>query len=128
MGNNYHFSLSIMHLLVIAPLFLFIGFQRTAIPDWLYIILFVLGIFILIYHGSKLTMRIKNNSGYWWVNAFHVGIVAPLLLYIGYYKKTTPRFAYELLLMLGFAVIGYHLFSIVRFLEIHPDEHFLSGL
>jgi hypothetical protein len=47
--------------------------------------------------------------------------VAPLLLYIGYHKKDTPRSAYEITMMLGFAAIGYHLFSLVRNIEIHAE-------
>jgi hypothetical protein len=76
---------------------------------------------ILVYHGFKLIVRLKNRSGYSWVNALHVITVAPLLLYIGYNKKETPRFAYELLLMLGFAAGGYHLFSLVKQLDAHPE-------
>jgi lantibiotic modifying enzyme len=40
---------------------------------------------------------------------------------IGYHKKETPRSAYEITLMLGFAAIGYHLFSLVRNIEIHTE-------
>jgi len=79
--------------------------------------LFAMGAVILVYHGAKLLIRIKNRSNYAWVNAIHVAVVAPLLLYIGYHKKETPRAAYELLLMLGFAAAGYHMFSLVRMLD-----------
>jgi hypothetical protein len=58
-----------------------------------------------------------------WVNALHVILIAPLLLFIGYHKKETPRFAYELLLMLGFAAGGYHLFSVVKQLDAHPEPN-----
>jgi len=36
--------------------------------------------------------------------------------------KETPRSAYELLLMAGFAAGGYHLFSIVKQLQAHPES------
>jgi hypothetical protein len=51
----------------------------------------------------------------------HVGLIAPLLLYIGYQQKDTPRQAYEMLLLLAFAAVGYHLFSLVRMLQVHED-------
>jgi len=35
-------------------------------------------------------------------------IIAPTLLIIGLNKDATPRFYFEILLMLGFASIGYH--------------------
>ena len=45
-----------------------------------------------------------------WINYLHILIVGPLLLFIGYKNTETPRYAFELLLMLGFASIGYHLY------------------
>ncbi len=121
MELDSHVWLAIVHLLVVVPLFLYIGFVRADTPRWLYLAIFTIGFVILIYHGFKLVVRLKNRSGYAWVNAIHIAIVAPLLLYIGYHKKETPRFAYELLLMLGFAAGGYHLFSLVRQLDAHPE-------
>lgn len=121
MELDQHFVLSLIHLLFVVPLFLFVGFKRAATPQWLYMAMFAIGVIILVYHGFKLVVRLKSRSGYAWVNMFHIWTVAPLLLYIGYHKKETPRFAYELLLMLGFAAAGYHMFSIVRMLEAHPD-------
>ena len=121
MELDQHFVLSIVHLLFDVPLFLFVGFKPASTPQWLYMALFAIGAVILVYHGIKLVIRLKSRSGYAWVNMLHIVAVAPLLLYIGYHKKETPRFAYELMLMLGFAAAGYHIFSIVRALEVHPD-------
>ncbi len=123
MEFDNHFWLSIIHLLLVVPLFLYIGSVRAETPRWLYLALLAIGVVILVYHGLRLVVRLKNRSGYSWVNAIHVLAVAPLLLYIGYNKKETPRSAYELLLMLGFAAGGYHLFSLVRQLEAHPEPN-----
>jgi hypothetical protein len=119
---DYHFVLSIFHILIVVPLFLFIGFKRASTPDWLYMSILTVGTVVLLYHGFKLIMRIRNHSGYVWVNAIHIALVAPLLIYIGYHKRNTPRFAYEVLLMLGFAAAGYHIFSLVKMLEAHPEK------
>jgi hypothetical protein len=35
-------------------------------------------------------------------------IIAPILFIIGSNKDATPRFYFEILMMLGFASIGYH--------------------
>jgi hypothetical protein len=43
-----------------------------------------------------------------WVNYIHIFLVGPLLIYIGHTGKHTERKYYEMLLMLGFASIGYH--------------------
>jgi hypothetical protein len=121
MEFDSHFWLSIIHLLFVVPLFLYIGFMRAETPRWLYMALFAIGLVILLYHGYKLIVRLNARSGYVWVNAIHVLTVAPLLLYIGYHKKDTPRSAYEIMLMLGFAAAGYHLFSLVKQMEAHPE-------
>lgn len=121
MEFDSHFWLAIIHLAFVVPLFLYVGFTRSETPRWLYMALFAIGVVILVYHGFRLVVRLKNRSGYSWVNAIHIATVAPLLMYIGYHKKDTPRFAYELLLMLGFAAAGYHLFGLVKQLEAHPE-------
>ena len=121
MEFDNHFWLAIIHLLFVVPLFLYVGFTRAETPRWLYLALLAIGVVVLVYHGFKLIVRLKNRSGYSWVNAIHVLLVAPLLIYIGYNKKDTPRSAYELLLMGGFAAAGYHLFSIVKQLNVHPE-------
>lgn len=121
MEFDNHFWLAIIHLVFVVPLFLYIGFTRSETPSWLYMAIFAIGAVILVYHGYKLALRLYTRSGYSWVNALHILTVAPLLLYIGYHKKDTPRFAYELLLMLGFAAAGYHLFNLVKQMEVHPE-------
>lgn len=123
MELDAHFWLAIIHIILVVPLFLYVGFTRANVPNWLYMTLFSLGIVILVYHGFKFIIRLKNRSGYSWVNALHILTVAPLLIYIGYNKKDTPRFAYELLLMLAFAAGGYHVFSLVKMLEAHPEPN-----
>lgn len=123
MDFDTHFWLSIMHLLFVVPLFLYVGFTRAETPRWLYLALLVIGLIVLVYHGFKLIVRLSTRSGYSWVNAIHVLLVAPLLIYIGYNKKETPRSSYELLLMAGFAAGGYHLFSLVKQLDAHPEPN-----
>lgn len=123
MELDNHFWLAIVHLIIVVPLFLYVGFTRAETPQWVYLTLFTIGWVILVYHGFKLVLRLKTRSNLAWVNALHVALIAPLLIFIGYHKKETPRFAYELLLMLGFAAGGYHLFSVVKQLDAHPEPN-----
>ena len=119
---NKHLVLSIFHILFVAPLFLIVGFMRSTTPDWLYMTLTVLGLIILVYHGYKLVGRWYAGSSYWWVNAIHVAFVAPLMIYIGAKQKDGPRYGYELLAMVGFAALGYHLYSLIRELQLSDDK------
>lgn len=97
----------LFHILIIGTLFLYLGIEKTNIPSFIYPILIVLGIVVILYHSYKAYNRIMKHETAW-INYIHIFIVGPLLVYIGYKNKATkPRF-FELLLMLGFAAIGYH--------------------
>lgn len=99
--------LHLFHIVVVGGLFLYVGMKREKISSGLFSVLFYLGIFIVIYHLYK-------AYGYWemdkafWVNLIHILIVGPVLVYIGYNGEKTSRKFFEILLMLGFAAIGYH--------------------
>jgi hypothetical protein len=114
---DIHLLLAVFHIIAVVPLFLFVGFQRAATPEWLYHVLFGLGILLLVYHGIKGIIRIMAKSGAAWINIFHAIIVAPLLIWIGYFGKKTERPAYELLLMVGFAALGYHMKNLLVLTE-----------
>jgi hypothetical protein len=107
--------LNLFHILAVAPLFLWVGISRTTIPTWVYGLLFFLGLVLVVYHGYKAYVRILQKSTYAWVNLVHALIVGPLLLYIGAMKKDTPRAAYEGLLLVGFAALGYHLYELAMY-------------
>lgn len=111
--------LSLFHLLIVLPVLLFVAMNRAATPDWLYTTLLVVGCFIALFHGYKFITRFLSSSSYAWVNAVHFALIAPLLIVIGSQKKETPRMYYELLLLVAFGGVGYHLFSLVRSLDIH---------
>ena len=107
------FLIVILHITVIVPLLLWVGFNRAATPEWLYSVLFGAGILVLIYHTYKAISRIIAASPLAWVNLIHVLLIAPLLLWIGYYGKRTERPAYDMLLIAAFGALGYHLYKLV---------------
>lgn len=110
------------HIFIVGALFLYVGVKRTEIPKWLFPGLFMLGVVIVLYHGYKAYNHITHKHSYW-VNLIHILIVGPLLIYIGYYREDTERMYFELLLMLCFAVFGYHGFYLAQYLTI-SGPHF----
>jgi hypothetical protein len=110
---NSHITVSLFHIFFVVPLFLYIGFARGQIFPWVYQAVLGLGIVIFIYHLYKTIMKLKTKSLSAWINIIHVIAVAPILIYIGSQGYDTPRWAYEILLMLGFSALGYHIYSIV---------------
>jgi hypothetical protein len=99
----------LFHVLIVGGLFLYVGINRDKIYGKLFPILFYLGLIIILYHLYKIYGYLQAGKGIW-VNLIHVFIVGPLLVYIGYNGIKTSRKFFEILLMLGFASIGYHLY------------------
>ena len=118
-----HIALSLFHVGVVAPFLLYVGLVRGQVMPFIFTVLQILGILLLVYQGYKTLVKWKANSLTVWVNIFHVVVVAPLILYIGCMGYDTPRWAYEILLMLAFAAIGYHLYSIVSTIQEMSFHH-----
>ena len=100
---------SLFHVLIISVLFLYVGIVKTEIPSFLFPLLLGLGAIIVPYHAYKASIK---KSG--WVNYIHIFLVGPLLMYIGYNGIATERKYFELLLMMGFAALGYHGYYLVQ--------------
>jgi hypothetical protein len=113
MELNEHVILNIFHLLFVAPLLIYVGVQRASLPEWAFNCLLGLGIVVLMYQLYKSYIKYSSGALSLWVNLIHVFIIAPLLIYIGAKGKNTPRSAFEMLLLLGFAAFGYHLYYLV---------------
>lgn len=110
-------GINLFHILIIAPLLFYISIFRGFVPLWAYQGILILGIIVLIYHTYRLITKWKSNSPSVWVNVIHVIFVAPLLIYIGKNAYDTPRWAFETLLLSAFATIGYHLYTIVLYVQ-----------
>ena len=93
----------LFHIVLVSSLFFYVGIRRDKMPRGMFPVLIGLGLFVGAYHLFKAYM--KKDA---WVNYIHIFIVAPLLVWIGLCKEKTPRKYFEVLLMLGFASLGYH--------------------
>jgi len=99
----------LFHIIIVGSLFLYVGIKREKIPPMMYPFLLGLGIFVILYHIYK-----ASQSKTPWINYIHIFLIGPLLVYIGYMNKETSRKYYEILLMFGFAAIGYHGYYMIR--------------
>jgi len=108
-----HIQLSLFHIFIVAPFFLYVAFVRGQLMPWVFTTLQVLGLLVLLFHSYRILTRWRAQSLTVWINVIHVVAVAPLLLYIGCMGYDTPRWAFEVLAMLGFAALGYHIYSMV---------------
>ena len=105
----------LFHLLFVGSLFLYVGITGKNTPEWLYSVFYYLGFIIILYHLYKSYLKIsKDKTGFLWVNLIHILFIGPLVLLIGKNGKESPRYFYELLLMFGFASIGYHGYYMIQ--------------
>lgn len=102
----------LIHIFFISFLFIYVGIYKTNIPNWVYILLLVLGLFIIPYQSYKAFLYYKNGKDYYWINLMHVFLIGPLLIWIGIHKNKTGNSAFDFLLMFGFAALGYHTLSL----------------
>lgn len=103
----------LFHILIVGVLFLYVGISNTNLPNFMYIVLIILGIIIILYHGFKIYKKFIDGKNPW-VNYIHIFLIGPLLVFIGLTKEKTHRLYFELLLMLAFASIGYHGYYLVQ--------------
>jgi hypothetical protein len=113
MSSQGHIAVSMFHILAVVPFFLYIAFVRGQLPSWIFPVALSLGLLIMVYHAYKVMIKWKAHNPSVWVNIIHVLFIAPMLIYIGAKGYDTPRWAFEILAMLGFSALGYHLYSIV---------------
>jgi len=104
--------LHLLHIFLISSLFIYVGISKTSIPNWLYSVLLILGIILIPYQGYKAFIYYKNGKSWYWYNLMHVFLIAPLLILIGIKKEKTSSYAFDFLLMLGFASLGFHSLSL----------------
>ena len=99
-------NIHLLHLLIV-PFFFYISLFDF--PNWIYYIILGLGIITLIYHMYLQIIYYKT------INLFHILIVSPLLIFIGYIKPNKNHFAYQSILLLAFAALCYHSMKLINF-------------
>jgi hypothetical protein len=109
---DIHIIINLFHIILVAPFLIWVGISRGSYPDWVFTLLLTLGVIVILYQGYKSYIRLLTGSNYVWVNLIHVLWIGPLLVYIGYKNKDTPRPAYELLLLTAFGAFGYHMYEL----------------
>ena len=110
---DHHILLALFHVTVVSPFLIYIGIQRAATPDFIFNGLIGLAGAVLLYHLYRAYSKWISGSSSLWVNLIHIVLVVPVLVWIGYYKKETSRQAFEMLLLLAFAALGYNLYSLM---------------
>lgn len=102
-----HSVIYMSHIFVIAPLFIYVGLARNAVPDFVFTLLGGLAGIIFFYHAYRAYTHLREGKSAW-VNWIHIFLIVPLLLLLARFKKEASRRYFEMMLLLGFAAFGYH--------------------
>ena len=97
------------HVLVFSTFLGYIGIWQDKMPEFMYTVILIIGLISILYHIFKAFYK-KDP----WVNLIHIFFVGPILVYIGLTKKKTPIKAFEVVLMLAFASLGYHGYYLIK--------------
>lgn len=103
----------LIHIFLIGGLLLYAGIKKTNTSPFLYNVILITGIIVFIVHSFIAYQKVVN-SRLPWVSLIHLFCVAPVLIYVGYYKNNSKFLFYELLLLLGFSSIGYHGYYLLK--------------
>ena len=103
-----HAIIHASHLVILGPLLIAIGLGYFS--GWPRLVA-GLGIFIVLYHAWKTYAKWAAGKNPW-VNLLHLLVVGPALIVEGSLSNP-PRYVKEIILMLGFAAIGYHGYYLV---------------
>lgn len=113
------------HVLVVAPLFLYVGWFGTRANPHIWAVIGSLGLLALLYHGGRVFYPRQTTScqdgtakaereNLLAIYILHVVVVVPLLLYVAWRgMKADPR-VWTTFLTLGIVVLAYHSFRLFR--------------
>jgi hypothetical protein len=101
---------NLFHILIVFPFLYYVYKYRNSLSDNICNILLVTAIIGFIYHLYLYTKGLHP-----WVNLIHLLLVFPLLYYIGKNCKKTTRKYFEMLLLLAFASLGFHLHELLSY-------------
>jgi len=101
---------NLVHIAIFFPLFYYVYIGRDSLSNEVKYLLLLLAAMGILFHVYKVTSVDRMK----WIYLIHLIIVFPILLYIGLSDKT-PRYIFELLLIVSFGMLGYHSYNLVYY-------------
>jgi hypothetical protein len=99
---------SLIHVFLIVPFLLYCVSKGNNMSKFLKYALIVFGLFIVLFHGYRILSNPLTISVIRIINWFHLLIIGPLLMYIGF---TTPNISanyFDYLAIIAYSALIYH--------------------
>ena len=110
---DYWTLVNYSHLLILAPLFIYLGYKDGQVQPWLYPVVLYLGIFVLLYHAYLTIKNYRSGNTMYIVNLFHALVIGPLLISVGLRKTNTGYPIPTLMLILGVGALFHYAKKII---------------
>ena len=111
MNRDY---IHLLHILVSAPIMIYVGHDRGNGPNWLYQLVLAVGAIVLLYHAYLFFEKYMNFKMVSWVNLIHILLVAPILIYVGLMKDRVKYPFWQICLVLGYGALVNFLLMYLR--------------
>lgn len=92
---------NLFHILVVAPLFLFIGYYKSDTSETVFNFVVFLSLFVIAYHAWR-----YYQTG-WFINYVHI-FIGIVLLILSFFGKKLPNFIFYIFYVMASLVIGIH--------------------
>jgi hypothetical protein len=99
---------SIIHVFLIVPFLLYCVSKGNSMSVYLKYALQIFGAYVIVFHGYRIMTNPLNFSVIRIINWFHLFIIGPLLLYIGYSAPNTGARYYDYLAIIAYSALMYH--------------------
>ncbi len=105
---------SIIHVFIIVPFLLYCVSKGNSMSLYIKYALQLFGAYVILFHGYKILTNSFTFSVIRIINWFHLLIIGPLLLYIGYTAPNTGAKYYDYLGIIAYAALVYHGYYLVK--------------
>ena len=105
---NMQNLVSIIHVFIIVPFLLYCVSKGNSMSLYIKYALLLTGAYVMLFHGYKILTNSFTFSVIRIINWFHLVIIGPLLLYIGYNAPNTGAKYYDYLAIIAYSALVYH--------------------
>lgn len=110
---DYWAIVNYTHIILSAPLFIYIGYRDGQVQSWIYALALYTGIAVLLYHAYLTVKNYQSGNSMYIVNLFHVLVIAPLLIYVGIKKEETSYPIPTLMFILGIGALVHYVKKVI---------------
>jgi hypothetical protein len=108
-------AVNALHVFIIVPLLLWIYSRRGGLPENFCKVCLLIVAFAAGYHLYMLKNLTEKTMWKNWIYLLHILLVFPILAWVLYQCNKASRKWYEMILLLAFSALGYHVYNWTKY-------------